>query len=175
MAPFSKAAHTGDDDLLREWVRYDRETGDLLWRKQYGRRAVGTPVGTPHSKGYLMFRLRGQAYFNHRVAFFLEAGRWPATVDHVNGDKRDNRWANLREATVGQNLRNQTSTTSKSGFRGVTFDRASKRVKRWIAKIKHEGRVRQIGYFHTAEEAHAAYRAESLRLHGEFSPFARGG
>jgi hypothetical protein len=173
MAPFSKAAQVNDDDLVREWVRYDPETGDLLWLKRYGRREAGAVVGTPHSKGYLMFRLRGRAYFNHRVAFFLATGRWPTTVDHISGDKRDNRWANLREATVGQNLRNQVATTSRSGFRGVTYDRAGKRVKRWIAKIKHEGRTKQIGYFHTAEEAGAAYRAESLRLHGEFSPFAR--
>lgn len=85
-------------------------------------------------------------------------------VDHINGDRVDNRSANLRVCTRGQNLCNRGKTSlNTSGYKGVVFHQ-----KKWKAQIGFQGRHRYIGVFDTQEEAHIAYCAKAKELHGEF-------
>jgi hypothetical protein len=86
-------------------------------------------------------------------------------VDHINGDPLDNRRANLRVVTHGENLRNQKlRTDSKSGFKGVSFD---KDRGTWYAYVNSKKARKFLGRFATALEAAHAYNVAARQLHGE--------
>lgn len=88
-------------------------------------------------------------------------------IDHVNGNKLDNRRANLRVATLAQNGHNRgKNPNGTSGFKGVSF---CKQTGRWTAKILANGRTRWLGRHDTAEEAARAYDIAAQELHGEFA------
>lgn len=95
------------------------------------------------------------------------AGAAPGqVVDHINGDGLDNRRANLRVCTRGENLRNRkVHRTSASGFKGVRRQNG----RRWQATITAHGRTHFLGMFDTAEEAARAYDAAARQMHGEFA------
>lgn len=87
-------------------------------------------------------------------------------VDHINGDGLDNRRANLRSCSQLQNMANQGPRKSLSGFKGVHFD---KRSKKWSAAIGINGRRLHIGTFKNPEDAARAYDASALLHCGEFA------
>lgn len=91
-------------------------------------------------------------------------------VDHKNLNTLDNRRENLRLATRSQNRANgKLQRNSTSGYKGVTFDKASGK---WIAQIKYQGRRYHLGICNTPEEAHQLYCVAATRLYGEFARFA---
>lgn len=86
-------------------------------------------------------------------------------VDHVNGNRTDNRRCNLRVCTRSQNGYNQgLPKHNTSGFKGVCL-----RNGRWIAGIKSNGKKKHLGSFETPEAAYAAYCSAARELHGEFA------
>ncbi len=88
-------------------------------------------------------------------------------VDHINGDTFDNRRENLRLCTRAENNRNaKIRSNNTSGFKGVSYN---KKMKRYGAAIRVNGRQRTIGFFDTPEDAHAAYVNAARDLHGEFA------
>jgi hypothetical protein len=88
-------------------------------------------------------------------------------VDHINGNGLDNRRENLRVATNAENLRNTRKTKRNvSGYKGVAWN---KRAKKWTAQIKRGSQSPHLGYFNTAEEAHAAYCEAARLYHGKFA------
>jgi len=88
-------------------------------------------------------------------------------VDHINGDKLDNRWPeNLRVATRSQNTANSKPHTGTSRYKGVSWN---KRDRRWKAQIRHNGKLLYLGYFTDQIEAAKAYDTAALRLHGEYA------
>jgi hypothetical protein len=87
-------------------------------------------------------------------------------VDHIDGNGLNNRRANLRIATSGQNQCNRgKSPRNTSGFKGVNW---RKKEMRWNAQISVGGKNRSLGFFDKPEEAHAAYAAACAKYHGEF-------
>lgn len=155
-------------ERLKELLEYNPETG--LFVRLIGRSGpnarVGDVAGCDNGKGYIRIYVDGTAYKGHRLAWFYVYGEWPAEIDHINGDKSDNRLANLRSVTRSQNRMNVGAYKSNgSGYRGVNFDKATGK---WKAQIQRDGRKRAIGYFGTPEDAKAAYDAEAERLHGEY-------
>lgn len=114
-----------------------------------------------HSKGYVVGRPRGQRMERlHRVVLGLEAGD-ARVVDHKNGDRLDNRRANLRVVSGAQNAHNLAGLPRTSRYRGVSFDH---RRGLWRATAQVSGRKHQIGRFATEEEA-ARAASEFRRLH----------
>ena len=89
----------------------------------------------------------------------------PATVDHINRNKTDNRIENLRAATHQQQAANRTSV-AKSGYKGVYWYNPTKR---WLASITVQGEAKHLGYYTTPEEAHAAYTKAAKEFFGEFA------
>lgn len=156
------------NDLTVEFVRsildYDPDTGMLRWRVNRGQRArSGSIAGSKHSSGYRYISINYCSYKAHRIAWLMAYGRWPTKqIDHINGIRSDNRIANLREATSGENLQNQKleKISNKIGILGVHISRGKYR-----AQIQVNGKVRHLGMFETAEEASAAYRASKRVLH----------
>lgn len=107
---------------LHELIYYDPLTGLMYWRKNRRGVAAGLAGTTSDKRGYVTVLIDRRRHYIHRLAFLYMLGRWPAEqVDHIDRDKRNNRWSNLREATCTQNHANQgIKSTNTSGFVGVT-------------------------------------------------------
>lgn len=113
-----------------------------------------------HTAGYAM--TGSPTRYMHRLIMRAPKG---LEVDHINGDKLDNRRQNLRLATRSQNEVNKTSRPNKSGFRGVTAMPCGT----YRAYIVEQGRTRYLGRYHTASDAARAYDVEAIVLWGNFA------
>lgn len=159
-------------DRVRHLFDYCAESGVVTRKVTVGRRGmVGQVVGCLTRKGYLCVRIDGNFYMLHRVIFLHMTGRWPRyQIDHANGAKSDNRWANLREATQAQNSQNvKPHVDSSSGKLGVSWH---KEHQKWRASIGINGRHEHLGYFTAKEEAQLAYVAAKKSMH-PFQPTLR--
>ncbi len=164
-----------DAETVRSLLIYDPNTGVFTWRKRanvtvtarsWNSRNAGNHAGSVSTLGYVRIRLFGKAWLAHRLAWLYMTGEWPpGEVDHVDRDKANNRWKNLRAASPSQNQYNKVLRPSKSGFRGVCFHRQSGR---WQARIKVAGKKISLGYHPTAEAAAAAYDLAARKHHGNF-------
>jgi hypothetical protein len=119
--------------------------------------------------GYWRICLYDVRYPAHRLAWLYSYGVWPREeIDHINGEKSDNRLTNLRLATHSENRANAgPQKNNSSGYKGVGFN---KKTGKWRATIRKDRRPISLGYFATAEEAHSAYKGAAVRL---FGPYAR--
>ena len=157
-------------ERLRELLRYDPETGIFTAAVARANLNAGDIAGCPNAGGYIHIRIDYARYGAHRLAWLWMTGAWPnEKIDHINGDKADNRWCNLREATSAQNCWNrQKASNNTSGFKGVHWHKAHGR---WVARIMIDGKRRHLGAFDTPEEAYAAYCNAARRDHCEFANF----
>jgi hypothetical protein len=155
---------------LKDCFEYNPQTG-MFTRKVRTARCtqVGETAGWINALGYTSFNFDRKTVAAHRMAFLYMTGNIPKYIDHINGNKSDNRWENLRAATQSQNMGNSALNKSNtSGFKGVTF---SKRRKKFVAQIMKNGKGKFLGHFSNPEDAHAAYCKAALELHGEFANF----
>lgn len=152
-------------ELFRSAIEYFPETGLFVWKVSPGRKVpAGSMAGSISHWGYWVIRYRGRLYRAHRVAWLLMTGNWPAKdIDHRNGDRSDNRWNNLREATRAQNAANRIVRGKYP--KGVTLHRCGK----FQAQIKKNGKKHYLGLFHTAEGAATAYAIAAKQFFGEFA------
>ncbi len=148
---------------LKELFHYDSDTG-LFTRFPVkgisGRHCVGAI-----KHGYLIIGVDHKYYRAHRLAWLYVHGEWPNDgIDHINGDKVDNRISNLRAATQAQNLQNisKANRNSKSGLRGTSWNSGNNK---WRAEILVDGKRKHLGYFEQAEQAHAVYIEAKRTLH----------
>lgn len=161
-----------DIDALRDCLRYDPETGQLWWIKRPPYRLLEPKLAASvDRKGYLVVGFRNKILKAHRVIWMIMMGT-PVpkgmTIDHVNGDRSDNRWTNLRLANFVQQSHNRAlRPDSRTGLKGVHFHKPSGK---WQAKIQMPlGSRKSLGLFHSAEEAQAAYAAASRLHYGDFA------
>lgn len=154
---------------LRSLFDYDAETGVFTRRVNSGKARAGTRAGTDDGMGYLQITLAKKKYRLHRLAFMYVNGRWPEHhVDHINRNRADNRWCNLREATQGQNNQNMgMSASNTSGFVGVSW---VPNICKWEARISINYKPKMLGYFSTPQEASAAYLAAKAVYHPGYTP-----
>ena len=139
---------------LRELLEYDPETGVFKWRiAKRGPARRGSQAGSVARDGYVLIGVDGRRYLAHRLAWLHVHGEWPRyEIDHVNGDRADNRLPNLRVATLRVNRSNRrpAQRNSATGVRGVDYlaDRRQYRV-----RIGINGKRVHGGYHDTLEEA----------------------
>lgn len=164
-------------DKIRRLLDYNPVTGEFTWLKKSGderytrawnSRFAGKPAGRTKAggHGYLEIAIENKLYRAHRLAWLYMTGEWPIDqIDHINCNKTDNRFANLREASAFQNACNVKSS-NKSGLKGVTFN---KNAKKYTSQICVYRKRISLGYFNSAEEAHQAYAQAAQKLHKEFA------
>lgn len=153
-------------DHLIEELDYDPATGVFTWRhKKRGIRA-GSVAGSVNEKGYVLITFSGRRYRAHRLAWLHHFGKWPEfDIDHINGNKSDNRIGNLRDIPHRTNLQNQVRAClgSKTGLLGSSPDKA--RPGKFVAQINKNGKVIKLGRFDTPEQAHSAYLSAKRKMH----------
>ena len=147
-------------DELKQHLNYNPETGVFVWRYNPNRNAQwnfmwpGKVAGSVTEKGYCRIRLLNKGIRAHRLAFLYVYGYMPKEVDHIDGDKLNNKIDNLRDVTHSENMRNAKKyPTNTTGVTGVTY---RKSADKWLAYITvHQKRIHG-GIFNTKEEAVAA-------------------
>lgn len=163
---------------LRECLVYDPETGILTWRdrprghfpddgswRRFLANFAGKPAGSASDR-YIRVIISPHKLYAHRIIWTMQTGAWPGVeIDHENGDKLDNRWGNLREATHQGNMRNRPGWGGRDLPKGVSRHRSGNR---YTAHCWKDGRNLYLGCFATPEAAHEAYRAVAAELHGGF-------
>lgn len=165
-----KATDPVSVEELRELLDLDPATGLLTWMPRprhlfknqslcdhWNERWAGQPaLNYVGDHGYRFGSISNRSVRTHRVVWALHHGAWPTRLlDHINGDKADNRPDNLREATLSENQRNATMRRkNKSGVNGVSRFR-----NKWKAEIRLFDRSIYLGLFDTIEEAAAARKA----------------
>lgn len=156
--------HPLTHERLKELFGYNPETGLFtrlvaLAKSSY----VGEVAGTLDPKGYIVLGIDYKLYLGHRLAWFYMTGEWPSKhIDHIDGVRSNNCFANLREASVSENAQNVTKSRkdSKSGFLGVF-----KHGVKWTARITINGKTKHLGLFTTPELASEAYVAAKREFH----------
>lgn len=156
-------------ERLRALLHYDPETGVFTRVKSVRGFRAGIEAGALHqASGYVYIGVDRHSYRAHRLAWLYMTGEWPADdLDHINRNRADNRWINLREATRSQNNANaRRRCDNTSGVKGVSLDR---RHNTWRAYIVVDGRQRHLGRFKTVDAAKEAYARAALATFGEYA------
>jgi hypothetical protein len=149
---------------LKELLHYDPETGLFYWLVSRGNKLVkvGDVAGYRMKNGYRCISVGGVRDYAHRWAFLYMTGKMPpGHVDHADGDQGNDSWANLRAATVSQNIGNaKMPCNNPSGFKGVHPFR-----NKWRARLVN----RHLGVFDDPVEAAKAYDRAAASYYGEFA------
>ncbi len=154
-----------DLKLAQELFEYIENS--LYWKSNHRKSKVGKKAGVPHSKGYVQITYKKQLYMEHRIVFLMNYGYLPKLIDHINGNRADNRILNLREATLSQNGQNmKTPKHNTSGIKGVTWRECSQN---WRVQISINGKNKYIGTFKDIELAKKCIQHTRTKYHGEFT------
>lgn len=160
--------HILTQNELKELLHYCQDTGILTWIRTISARArAGQIAGWQDSDGYKKIGIKGLKYKSHRLAWLFMTGRWPlGQIDHIDRNKANNKWVNLREATASQNQMNKDKCkNNNSGFKGVKLTKATGK---WQATVQVNYKSIYLGTFETAELASKAYDKSANGLHNDF-------
>ena len=160
--------------LLRDILDYNHESGALTWKASdkrsdsWNKRYAGVAaLQSIEPTGYLRGTIGGSQYKAHVICWGIYYGRYPSLeIDHINGNKSDNRIENLRSASRSENQINiGIRLNNTSGYKGASW---KSRNGKWQSQIQLNGKTKYLGLYNTAEEAGAAYDNASRKYHGEF-------
>jgi hypothetical protein len=142
-------------DRVNHLLAYSPTTGIFTWKVQQGKARTGSEAGTIQH-GYRKVTIDKEQIKLHRLAWFVTYGAWPTgQIDHINGDKADNRIANLRDVPMSVNMQNRYATRRKEN--NLPYGVVAKDGK-FVANIR-------VGTYNTAEEASEAYMAAKRLIH----------
>lgn len=146
-------------ERLKQLLDYNPETGVFTWKvRRAGTARVGAVAGSLQITGYIHIQIDQHMYSAHRLAWLFMHGAFPAAglhIDHVNGERADNRAINLRVGTHRANMQN-LPCHRKGKLPGACWH---KRKQKWQALAQLNGKYYSLGYHGTAEAAHEAYKA----------------
>jgi hypothetical protein len=141
-----------------EWSKYfSYRKGKLINKIRRGTSLKGQEAGCNRKDGYRVLTFKGKTRYAHRIIWEIEKGEIPKdkNIDHINGNPSDNRIENLRLVTQQENMFNTRA-------RGTTYN---KRSRKYMSRIKIDGKQIHLGYFSTEEEAHQKYLEHKTKIH----------
>lgn len=158
-------------DEIKELITYDPISGKAYWnyrelkwfedggkfhpatQKQNGwnARFANIEIKSKNNTGSITLKFFVNTVHLHRLIWFYMTGEWPDIIDHINGNRSDNRWCNLRNVTQFENMKNRKiCSNNTSGCMGVIWH---KRARKWEASIRVNSKRKSLGYFDAKEEA----------------------
>ena len=153
--------------LISETFEY--KDGLLYWKKPTHHNKlhlVGTKAGSIHKTGYRHITWMNKVNKAHRLIFLLIHGYLPKEIDHINGDRSDNRIENLREVTRSQNQYNKKPQLNRSGVRNVSWHKKSKA---WLIRLTMKGEIVFNHYVKDLELAELIAIEARHKFFGEFN------
>ncbi|MGY6156645.1 HNH endonuclease [Paraburkholderia graminis] len=155
-------------ETLQSVLHYDPVTGVFTYLSGSRYKEPGQEAGYIKSQGYREIHVAGKNYYAHRLAFLYMTGAFPLQyVDHINGEKLDNRWCNLRNASHAENMCNRrVSKNNSTGYRGVYLN---KDTQKYSAYVNVDGHRHQLGKFDTAQEAGEVAALARKKYHGAYA------
>ena len=152
---------------IRNFIKYNHVTGEFSWIKiNTNSQKLTDKVGTIKTKGYGSVCFYSSSYLLHRVAWFLHYSEQPVIIDHINGDKLDNRIVNLRNCTNKQNVINaKISKNNTSGITGVSYN---KKRRTWDVNIKINYVKKHLGTSKDINTAKKIRKEAEIKYFGEY-------
>lgn len=161
-------------ELLRKLLDYNPETGVLTWKERergmfssnrgfstWNARYANTQAFVNDCHGYLCGSIFRTKYLAHRIIWIWMTGEVPNEVDHINGNRADNRWSNLRNVNKSTNMKNaKMPKTNTSGRVGVYWYEP---YGKWLAKISFKKGPKNLGYFEKFEDAVSAREEAEIK------------
>ena len=159
------------DNLYNECHRlFKYKEGQLIRKTSVANNLynAGDVAGCTHKySGYRVLGINKVNYKFHRIVFLMCCGYMPEVVDHIDGNILNNKIENLRGCDTSRNAMNQTiAKNNTSGFKGVSWDKKSKK---WKVSIMKNNKYIYLGLFLNANEGAKAYDKKALEIYGEFS------
>ena len=141
---------------IKAQLDYNPETGVFTWIQTKQKQLIGKEAGSINLSGYRQISIKDSVFSAHRLAFCYMTGDWPEKqIDHINGNRSDNRWSNLREVSHQVNSQNRKGTGSTLIKRG------------WKAQITVNYKCKNLGCYATEEEATAVYLEAKNKYHSK--------
>ena len=157
---------------LTSLCHYNKANGNFTrLKKTNTKQKIGEEMGTLDKKsGYIRLKINGYTYLAHRLAYYYVNKVWPANlIDHIDGDKTNNIFNNLRDATYAQNNTNsKPHRDSLTGIKGIWYSKARDK---YIAEICSNYKRIYIGSYDTIHEAKAAYNNMATKLQKQFARY----
>jgi HNH endonuclease len=164
-------------EMLHSLLIYDEHSGRLTWKcrgnrrwdKRYGGATAGAIFTQKSGRQYCTISILGSQYYTHRVIWKMMTGNEPpAVLDHADNNGLNNRWTNLRAASIAENnVNSKLRVDSIVGIKGVR--RSGSKSERYCARIRVANREVHLGSFETKEEAAAIRHQAAVRLYGAFA------
>lgn len=152
---------------LMELIDYDPVKGTFHWTHSplVYINMRGKETGLTGSRGHRQIIINKTCYRAHHIAWCIMTGEWPEQVDHIDNDRANNKWLNLRKASSAENMFNRVMNKNNStGYKGVC-----KRRSKYEAQIQVNGSKVSLGTFTDPLEAAKAYDAAALKYFGKFA------
>lgn len=157
-------------ETLQKHMRYDQESGHLIWVVPTGHRAkAGQAAGAPHSAGYRFVSVFGRKYLVHHLVWLYHHGELPPKhldIDHKDGDRANSRIENLRLVSRTENLAGGRGRSNPI-LPGVMPTPSG----RYASAVHINGKRMYLGTFDTPEEAHEVHKVAHVKHFGEASKF----
>lgn len=141
---------------LNKNIEYNKKTGILFWKKKIGRGLANQKCGNIGSDGYVRLGIMNKSYKLHRIIWLLENNSWPEKeLDHLDGNKNNNKIENLRDVSKRVNLCN-FEIHRKGKQAGVVFD---KKKKLYRSRINYNKTQIYLGRYKQKEKAVYIYQS----------------
>jgi hypothetical protein len=168
VSEYSPTASTLTQEYLKSILDYDLDTGIFTWKvSKANRTKVGDVAGWSYN-GYREIEINNKAYKAHRLAWLYVYGEMPKKlIDHIDGNRSNNKISNLREATYQENSENyKTPKTNKSGVKNVSW---YKSLNKWVVSISIRKTKKTVGYYDDLELAELVAIEARNKYRGEFA------
>lgn len=148
---------------------FEYKDGELFRKVSKGASKKGSNAGTKKPDGCFHVRIDSGTYLLHRVIFMMHYGYVPSQIDHIDGNRSNNRIENLRPATHSQNAQNaKTRKDSINGVKNVSWHKANQS---WVVRIQANGKRMLVGQFKDLELAELVAMEARNKYHGQFAKY----